>query len=77
MIRINLLPREEMATRRSISIPQISSFAPLALIVVATIGLTVVHMYQGQKISNLEKIMLDDPSGRLCVWCHTDKVRIR
>ena len=60
MIRINLLPREEMATRRSIAIPRISSFAPLALVVVAAIGLTVVHVYQGQNITNLEKIIAEE-----------------
>ena len=60
MIRINLLPREEMATRRSIAIPRISSFAPLALVVVAAIGLTVVHMYQGQKITSLEQIIAEE-----------------
>ena len=60
MIRINLLPREEMATRRSIAIPRISSFAPLALVVVAAIGLTVVHMYQGQQITSLEKIIAEE-----------------
>ena len=35
MIRINLLPREEVARRRKITLPNVGNFAPLVLLLAA------------------------------------------
>jgi len=55
MIRINLLPREEVPKQRQISVPHLSTFAPLVLVIVAVGVMAVMGLYQGQKINNLEE----------------------
>lgn len=55
MIRINLLPREDMPTQRSIKLPELSTFAPLVLVVVAIGAVAVMGLYQGRQISALEQ----------------------
>jgi Tfp pilus assembly protein PilN len=55
MIRINLLPREEVPRQRQLNLPELSTFAPLVLVVVAFGVMGVMGLYQGQKISNLEE----------------------
>jgi type IV pilus assembly protein PilN len=55
MIRINLLPREDVPTQRNLKLPQLSTFAPLVLVVVAVGAMGVLGLYQGQKIASLEE----------------------
>jgi len=57
MIRINLLPRDEVPASRQIALPSVSTFAPLVLVVVAVGVMTVMSLYQGQKISSLEQVI--------------------
>ncbi|MDY0110537.1 MAG: PilN domain-containing protein [Candidatus Krumholzibacteria bacterium] len=54
MIRINLLPREDAPAKRSLKLPELSSFAPLVLIVIAVGVLATLGLYQTQKIANLD-----------------------
>jgi len=60
MIRINLLPRDEVPAKRSLTLPNIGAFAPLVLIAVAAIGVTVAHVYQSQKIADLEQVIQEE-----------------
>ena len=55
MIRINLLPREDVPVQRNLTLPDLSSFAPLVLIVIAVGVVSILGLYQNQKISNLEE----------------------
>jgi type IV pilus assembly protein PilN len=57
MIRINLLPREDVPSQRSWKLPEISSFAPLVLVVIAVGVLAILGLYQGQKVANLEDVI--------------------
>lgn len=60
MIRINLLPREDTPKTRNLALPRVSSFAPLVLVVIALGGMTVMSIYQNQKISTLEQTIADE-----------------
>lgn len=60
MIRINLLPHDELPTKRTVTLPNLSSFAPLVLVVLAVAGMTVAHLYQSQQISALETIIAEE-----------------
>lgn len=60
MIRINLLPREDAPKTRNLAMPKISSFAPLVLVIIAIGGMTVMSIYQNQKISTLEQTIADE-----------------
>lgn len=55
MIRINLLPREEVPRQRRVKLPELSNFAPLVLVVVALGVMGIMGLYQGQKIKTLEQ----------------------
>jgi type IV pilus assembly protein PilN len=57
MIRINLLPREDVPVQQSWKLPDISSFAPLVLVVIAVGVLATLALYQGQKVANLEDVI--------------------
>jgi type IV pilus assembly protein PilN len=57
MIRINLLPREDVPTQRSLKLPELSSFAPLVLVVIAIGVMATVGLYQTQKIASIEGII--------------------
>jgi type IV pilus assembly protein PilN len=54
MIRINLLPREEVPRQRQVTLPELSTFAPLVLVVIAVGVMAVMGLYQDQKIKTLE-----------------------
>jgi type IV pilus assembly protein PilN len=54
MIRINLLPREEIATQRSFHLPNLGHLAPLGLVLV---GLSAVSTYQGRRVSHLQDVI--------------------
>ncbi len=60
MIRINLLPQDEIPKQRTIKIPSLGSFAPLVLVLIAAISLTVVSVYQGQKVGNLKAVIAEE-----------------
>jgi type IV pilus assembly protein PilN len=57
MIRINLLPREDAPTQRSLKLPELSSFAPLVLVVIAVGVMATLGLYQTQKIANIEEFI--------------------
>jgi type IV pilus assembly protein PilN len=60
MIRINLLPRDEVPAKRTLTLPNLGAFAPLVLVALATIALGVAHVYQNQKISALEQTIAEE-----------------
>ncbi len=59
MIRINLLPREDAPSPRSWKLPDLSSFAPLVLVVIAVGVMATLSLYQGQKVANLEEFITE------------------
>ncbi len=60
MIRINLLPHDEIPKQRTIAVPSLGAFAPLLLVVVVAASLTAVSLYQGQKIDALEQQIAEE-----------------
>ncbi len=60
MIRINLLPREDVPVQRTLSLPDLSTFAPLVLVIVAIGVMTILGLYQGQKIANLNQTIAEE-----------------
>lgn len=60
MIRINLLPREEMPSQRSFRLPQLGSLAPVLVVLVVIAGLAVISIYQGRKIDNLQTVIAQE-----------------
>jgi type IV pilus assembly protein PilN len=60
MIRINLLPREDAPKNRSLVLPSVTAFAPLVLVIVAAGVMTVMSIYQDQKIRTLEQVIADE-----------------
>lgn len=60
MIRINLLPREELNTKRSVTLPDLGTFAPLVLVAVAAATIALGFVYQSQQISTLETIIAEE-----------------
>ncbi len=60
MIRINLLPREELPVRSKIVLPNVGAFAPVALVLVAALAIGGAHFHQSQQISALEEIIAEE-----------------
>ena len=60
MIRSNLLPREDTPKNRSLALPSVTSFAPLVLVIIAAGVMTVMSIYQDQKIRTLEQMIADE-----------------
>lgn len=60
MIRINLLPREELPRQKSIQLPAVGNFAPLALVAVAVVVIASAHFYQSQKIADLKETIAEE-----------------
>ena len=60
MIRINLLPREEMSAQRTIHLPQLGNLAPLVLVLVVFLAMAAVSVYQNRKIADLERIIAEE-----------------
>ena len=60
MIRINLLPREDVPVQRNLKLPDMSTFAPLVLVVIAVGVVAILGLYQGQKIANLEQTIVEE-----------------
>ncbi|PJA75631.1 hypothetical protein CO151_05430 [bacterium CG_4_9_14_3_um_filter_65_15] len=60
MIRINLLPREEIVKRRTLHFPQVGNFAPLVLVAVALVTCGLVHQLQAKHIGSLEVTVAEE-----------------
>lgn len=60
MIRINLLPKDELPGRKGIQLPQVGNFAPLALVAVAVLVIGGGHFYQTQKIDALQTTIAEE-----------------
>lgn len=60
MIRINLLPRDEIVTRRAWNIPQVGNYAPLALVAIALVTCGVVHQLQANHIKALRRTVAEE-----------------
>lgn len=60
MIRINLLPRDEMPAKSRMALPNVGNFAPLALVLVAAVGIAGAYIYQSQQITALEKVIAEE-----------------
>lgn len=60
MIRINLLPKNELPSRKSIQLPHVGSFAPLALVAVVVVVIASAHFYQAQKIDALKTTIAEE-----------------
>ena len=60
MIRINLLPREEIVTRRSFSLPNLGNFAPLVLLVIALGAVGISYQMQDKTIKELEAVISEE-----------------
>lgn len=60
MIRINLLPRDEMPAPSRMALPNVTAFAPLVLILVAAVGIFGAHFHQSQQIAALETTIAEE-----------------
>lgn len=60
MIRINLLPRDEMPAQSRFSLPNVGNFAPLVLVVVAALGIGAVYVHQTNQIKALNEIIVEE-----------------
>ncbi|MCK9995802.1 MAG: PilN domain-containing protein [Candidatus Krumholzibacteria bacterium] len=60
MIRINLLPRDEMPAGSRINLPNVGNFAPLVLVLVAAVGIGAVYFHQSNQIKALNEIIVEE-----------------
>jgi len=60
MIRINLLPRDEQPKQRSLKLPQVGAFAPVALVLVAAVVITGAHFHQSKQIVALNETIAEE-----------------
>ncbi|MEN8007896.1 MAG: hypothetical protein ABFS42_12825, partial [Candidatus Krumholzibacteriota bacterium] len=60
MIRINLLPRDEMPAASRINLPNVGNFAPLVLVFVAAVGIGAVYIHQSNQIKALKEIIVEE-----------------
>ncbi len=60
MIRINLLPRDEMPAPSRMAMPAVGAFAPLALVLVAVAVIGGAHYHQSQQITALEVTIAEE-----------------
>ena len=60
MIRINLLPKDELPRRKGVQLPNVGNFAPLALLAVAVLVVAGGHFYQSQKIDALKTTIAEE-----------------
>jgi type IV pilus assembly protein PilN len=60
MIRINLLPQDELPRQRTIQLPAVGNFAPLALVAVAVLIIASAHFIQSQKIGDLQETIAEE-----------------
>ena len=60
MIRINLLPREEMPAKSRIQMPHVGTFAPLVLVLIAAAIISGAYIFQSQQIGALEEVIAEE-----------------
>ncbi|PID78819.1 hypothetical protein CSA17_05130 [bacterium DOLJORAL78_65_58] len=60
MIRINLLPHEELPKKKGLQIPQLNTFAPLILILVAALAIGGAYIHQSKQITALEEVIAEE-----------------
>lgn len=60
MIRINLLPRNEQPKQRSLKIPQVGAFAPVAIVLVAAVVIAGAHFHQAKQIIALNETIAEE-----------------
>ena len=60
MIRINLLPREEMPAKSRFKMPHVGTFAPLVLVLIAAAIISGAYIFQSQQINALEEIIAEE-----------------
>ncbi len=60
MIRINLLPREELPKKSNLKLPQLGSFAPLAIVLVAAVVVTGAFFHQSKQITALNSTIAEE-----------------
>ncbi len=60
MIRINLLPREELPKQRNIKLPQVGAFAPLVIVLVAVLAISGAYFHQSKQISALNVTIAEE-----------------
>jgi type IV pilus assembly protein PilN len=60
MIRINLLPRDEMPAQSRIKLPNVGNFAPMVLVLVAAVGIGAVYFHQSNQIKALNEIIVEE-----------------
>ena len=60
MIRINLLPRDEMPAQSRINLPNVGNFAPLVLVLLAAVGIGAVTVHQSNQVKALNEIIVEE-----------------
>jgi type IV pilus assembly protein PilN len=60
MIRINLLPREELPKQKSLKLPQVGAFAPLAIVLMAVMVITGAYLHQSKMINALNLTIAEE-----------------
>lgn len=60
MIRINLLPSEELPKQRSIKLPHVGVFAPLAIVLVAVVTISMAYFHQSKQITALNVTIAEE-----------------
>ncbi len=60
MIRINLLPQEELPKGKSIKLPQVGAFAPMVLLLIAAVVISGGHFHQSKQIAALEETIAEE-----------------
>ncbi len=67
MIRINLLPREEISTQRSLALPRLGSLAPVAVVLAGLAGIGGLATWQARQVGHLGTVIAreEEESRRL------------
>jgi len=60
MIKINLLPQEEIPKQKSIKLPQMGAFVPVAVVLVVICGLAMTSTIQAKKISDMQAVITEE-----------------
>jgi len=60
MIRINLLPQEEIPVQRTIRLPRVGSLAPLAIGLIFVVTLASISFVQGRKVASLTATIAEE-----------------
>ncbi len=60
MIRINLLPRDEIHAESRLSLPNVGNFAPLVMVLVASVSIGAVYVHQSNQIKALNEIIVEE-----------------